>query len=216
MRETTKQNLAIIFITLFFGGSIYLFVNNINPLIERYKQLKKEIEEEKLKISEIKKYKQKSEELIRIYTNLSNEVLKIDSALPKDPQSAQIIAVLDKIFKDNNVSLNGITFSEGSKDNFKYLEVKISFITSYETFKTISQEIEKELRLMDIDKVTIKNLIGQVEAIAPQSKTSKTKTTKTTQPPSPFLDFNLTILAYYLPKESMINLQLNQTPNSNF
>lgn len=204
MKETTKQNLAILFITLLLGGSLYLFISYINPLIIRNKELKKEIEEEKLKITKIQEYRKKSEELIKTYLNLGEEINKIDMALPKEAQSAQIIAVLDKIFKDNNVIINSISFNESSKNEYKYLEVKISFAATYERFKIISQEIEKELRLMDIDKVSIKTLsTGAV--ITPTTKPKKT--TKTTQPFSPTLDFNLSILTYYLPKENIIKPQ---------
>lgn len=214
MRETTKQNLAILFITLFLGASLYLFINYINPLIIRNKELKKLIEEEKIKIKKLQEYRQKSEELIRTYLNLGEEVKKIDLALPKDPQSAQIIAVLDKIFKDNNVAINSITFNEGSKDEYKYLEIKLAFMCTYEVFKTISQEIEKELRLMDIDKVSIKNLASAVGVISPTTTrpSRTTRTTRTTLPSSPILEFNLSILTYYLPKESIIKPQ----PQSNF
>ncbi|MGB9726749.1 MAG: type 4a pilus biogenesis protein PilO [Minisyncoccia bacterium] len=205
MRETTKQNLAILFITLFLGGSLYLFVSYINPLIVRSKKLKKEIEEEKLKIIKIEEYRKKSEELIKTYLNLGEEVKKIDLALPKDPQSAQIIAVLDKIFKDNSITINNISFSEGSKNEYKYLEVKLSFIATYEGFKNISQEIEKELRLLDIDKVSIKNISSQMAVITPAPKSKKK--TKITTPPSPYLEFNISILSYYLSKEGVIKSQ---------
>lgn len=205
MKETTKQNLAIIFITLFLGGSLYLFINDINPLITRNKELKKEIEEEKLKIAKLEEYRKKSEELIKTYMNLGEEVNKINQALPSDSQSAQIIAVLDKIFKDNNTMINSISFSEGSKEEYKYLEAKISFTATYEGFKNLSQEIEKELRLLDIDKVSIKSFSSQTVTATPTTKPKKT--TKTTQPASPYLEFNLSILSYYLPKESILKTQ---------
>jgi len=200
MRETTKQNLAILLITLFLGGSLYLFINYINPLIERYQQLKKEIEEEKIKISKIKEYRQKSEELIKTYSNLQEEVSKINLALPDNSQTAQLIAIFDKLFKDNNISVNSITFSEGTKDDYKYLEIKLNFSSTYEIFKQFSKEIEKELRLMDYDKVIIKALTQPISLT--QITTKKTKT-KTTQPISPYLNFDLSIFAYYLPLEGI-------------
>jgi len=202
MRETTKQNLAILFITIFLAGSLYIFISYINPSIQSVKELKKEIEEEKIKLQQIQAYYKKSEELIQTYLNLGEEVAKIDLSLPKDAQSAQIIAVLDKIFKDNNVVINSLSFNEGSKDDYKYLEVKLDFSTTYEIFKIISAEIEKELRLIDLDKVSIKSATPVQQQTT--SKTTKpSRTTRTTKPISPVLQFSVSILTYYLPQESL-------------
>ncbi len=202
MRETTKQNLAILFITIFLAGSLYIFISYINPSIQSVKELKKEIEEEKIKLQQIQAYYKKSEELIQTYLNLGEEVAKIDLSLPKDAQSAQIIAVLDKIFKDNNVVINSLSFNEGSKDDYKYLEVKLDFSTTYEIFKIISAEIEKELRLIDLDKVSIKSATPVQQQTT--SKTTKpSRTTRTTKPISPVLQFSISILTYYLPQENL-------------
>jgi len=202
MRETTKQNLAILFITIFLAGSLYIFISYINPSIQSVKELKKEIEEEKIKLQQIQAYYKKSEELIQTYLNLGEEVAKIDLSLPKDAQSAQIIAVLDKIFKDNNVVINSLSFNEGSKDDYKYLEVKLDFSTTYEIFKIISAEIEKELRLIDLDKVSIKSATPVQQQTT--SKTTKpSRTTRTTKPISPVLQFSVSILTYYLPQENL-------------
>ena len=202
MRETTKQNLAILFITIFLAGSLYILISYINPSIQSVKELKKEIEEEKIKFQQIQAYYKKSEELIQTYLNLGEEVAKIDLSLPKDAQSAQIIAVLDKIFKDNNVVINSLSFNEGSKDDYKYLEVKLDFSTTYEIFKIISAEIEKELRLIDLDKVSIKSATPVQQQTT--SKTTKpSRTTRTTKPISPVLQFSVSILTYYLPQENL-------------
>ena len=203
MRETTKQNLAILFITLFLAGSLYVFISYINPSVQRVKELKKEIGEEKIKLEQIQAYYKKSEELIQTYLNLGEEITKIDLSLPKDPQSAQIIAVLDKIFKDNNVIINSLSFNEGSKNDYKYLEVKVDFSSSYEVFKTISAELEKELRLIDIDKVSIKSAAPVQQQTISKTTAKSSKTAKTTKLSSPVLQFNISILTYYLPQENL-------------
>ncbi len=201
MKETTKHNLAILCITIFIGGSLYLFISYINPLLKQVKEIRQGIEEEKTKLEEVKKYRQKSDELIQIYLNLKEEVEKIDLALPEDAQSAQIIAVLNKIFRDNNVIPGIITFSEGSKDEYKYLVIDTSFNSTYEVLKRISFEIEKELRLMDIEEVSITNNLSLREVTPIRT----TRTTRTTIPRPPTLSVEMSILTYYLPKENIIS-----------
>ena len=66
MREVTKQNLSILSITLLLGGTIYVFINFINPLLQEDKYIRRKIVETQKKIQLLQEYKSKSESLIQL------------------------------------------------------------------------------------------------------------------------------------------------------
>jgi len=59
MRETTKQNLSIIIITILIAASVYVFINFIRPEMEQRKDLIAKINEAQEKIKILKDYQEK-------------------------------------------------------------------------------------------------------------------------------------------------------------
>jgi len=186
MTETTKQNLSILIITILIGASVYAFINFIRPEMEQRKDLVNKINEAEEKITMLKDYKAKFDLLIQNYENLGDKIEMIDQALPNDPQTAQVLATLDAISKKANLSLNGLNFNTQKKDNYNILQIKTDFNANYDTFKVWIGEIEKELRLFDLNKINIK----AVSLPSPLGKKTKTKS-------SSILQFSLDLLTYY-------------------
>lgn len=180
MTETTKQNLSILLITLLVGGTIFLFAHFIKPSFDSRKELILEIKttEENLKL--LQEYKSKSEFLIQSYLNLGDQVESINLALPDNPQTAQVLATLDVISKNTGVSLSGLNFREITKDGQSYLEIKTRFSATYEDAKKWIEEIEKELRIIDITQSNIKSSVS-----------SKGKVLS-------ILEYNITLVTYFL------------------
>lgn len=217
MKETTKQNLAIFAITAFFAGSFFVFFNLINPLIKEEKETRLKIKETEVKIEKLEKYKATSENLIKTYLNLGDKINTINLSLPSSSQTAQILAILDKLNSDYNITVVNTSFDEGTKDNYGYLMIHLNFSTTYETFKNWLKAIEKELRLMDVDKVTITAgretvvIVPTTATTVPPSKTSKTTTTTTIKPPtsiySPLLSFDVALTAYFYDADSLTQNQ---------
>ncbi|MFA5360769.1 MAG: type 4a pilus biogenesis protein PilO [Candidatus Paceibacterota bacterium] len=156
MTETSKQNFAILFITLLLVATIFLFARFIQPAINQAKELSAGIKEEQEKIRILQEYKAKAESLVQTYANLGEQVNDVHLALPDDPQTAQVLAILDAISKKTNIYFSDLTFTEGSQEGQNYLEIKTVFTANYEDFKKWIDEIEKELRLIDLTKINIK------------------------------------------------------------
>lgn len=181
MTETSKQNLSILLITLLIAAIVFSLTHFIRPSFERTKELRLKIKETEEKIILLQKYKAKSESLIQSYLNLGDQITNVNLALPDNPQTAQVLAFLDTISKDAGIFLTNLTFREGTQNNRDYLEIKMSFSTTYEKFKKWLAEVEKELRLIDLTKANIKS-----------SAQSKSK----------ILEYNLTLQTYFLSNES--------------
>ena len=157
MKETSKQNLAILFITILVTGAIFVFIRFVQPSINELKELAVKIAEEKEKIILIKEYKAKSESLIQAYASLGDQIDDVNLALPDNSQAAQLLAVFDAISEKTGISLSYLSFNEGVQDEQGFLDIKTSFFAKYEDFKKWVEEIEKELRLIDLTKVGIEN-----------------------------------------------------------
>jgi len=180
MTETTKQNLSILFITLLVAGTIFLLARFIKPSFDETKELSLKIEETRGSIILLQEYKAKSESLIQSYLNLGDEVDNINLALPDNAQTAQVLATLDMISKNSGISLSSLVFREITKDGQNYLEIKTRFSATYGDFKKWIEEIEKELRIIDITQSNIKTNIS-----------SKGKV-------SDVLEYNITLVTYFL------------------
>jgi len=181
MTETTKQNFSILSITLLIAATIFLLIRFINPSFDRMKGLASKIKETEEKIILLNEYKAKSESLIQSYLNLGDQIDDINLALPDNPQTAQVLAFLDVISKNTGILLTTLTFQENTKDGENYLEIKTSFSATYENFKKWLDQVEKELRVMDLTKVNIKS-VGQQK--------------------SQILEYNLTLQTYFLTSDS--------------
>ena len=180
MTETTKQNLSILLITLLIAGTIFLFARFIKPSFDETKEFSLKIKETKESIALLQEYKAKSESLIQSYLNLGDQVDNINLALPDNAQTAQVLATLDAISKNAGISLSTLTFGEFTKDDQSYLEIKTRFSATYDDFKKWIEEIEKELRIIDLTKSNIKSVVS-----------SKGKT-------SNILEYNVTLITYFL------------------
>lgn len=189
MTETTKQNLSILAITLLIAASTYIFIHFIRPEIERKNELSAQILETQEKIKLLTDYQAKFKILTQSYQNLGSQIDMINQAIPTDSQTAQVLATLDAISKKNNLVLNNLNFvnQTGTNNVYNTLAIKTSFNTNYDTLKFWLREIEKELRLFDINQVSIKAVIN------PLTRTSRRTPTFS----SPTLQCNIDLLTYY-------------------
>lgn len=189
MTETTKQNMSILMITILIAVSVYIFINFIKPEMQKKNDLAAQILEEKDKIKILNDYQDKFNILTQNYQNLGNKIDMINQALPTDSQTAQVLATLDAISKKTNLSLSNLSFTTqaGSNNSYNTLDIKTDFSTNYDTFKIWLSEIEKELRLFDINHITIR-------AVTSPITTSTRRTTRTSQAT---LQFSLDLLTYY-------------------
>ena len=188
MRETTKQNLSILAITLLLVVSAYIFLNFIKPGLAQRKELLVQIQEAQAKIQMLKDYQAKFNNLAQNYQNLGAEIEMINQALPQEAQTAQILATLDAISKQTGISLNNLSFTIQAGENYNTVNIKTDFNATYTAFKAWLNEIEKELRLFDLEKVNIK------ASVAPSLTSSKKTTTKAA---SSLLQFSVDLVTYY-------------------
>lgn len=177
MTETTKQNFSILLITFLIAGTVFLVASFIKPAFDENRELAATIQETKNNIVLLQEYQAKSASLIQDYLNLGSQVDNINLSLPDNAQTAQVLAVLDALAQEAGITLSSLTFRETMKGDQSQLEIEMKFSASYENFKSFINEMEKELRIIDLTESNIK-------AVA----SSK----------SDILEFDLTLVTYFL------------------
>lgn len=203
MKETTKQNLSIFLITVLLAGNIYIWFNYIKPRLDSVKKLKQDIEEIKKNINFLKEYQKKAGELVQSYSSLSQEISKIDLALPAETQVAQILAILNDISKNNGIILDFLSCDENTGEDLGFLTIHTSFTTTYNNLKNWLKEIEKELRLMDVQEISIRSITEGGSQSSQITKVTAKTTTRTTLPKSAessvsFIEARIILRAYFL------------------
>jgi len=186
MRETTKQNLSILAITVLIAASVFVFTRYIKPAIAQTKVLLAGINGTQEKIKMLQDYKSKFDILVQTYQNAGDDIEMIKQALPNEAQTAQVLSIFDSISKKLGISLTNLTFSNQEQDNYNTLTIKVDLTTTYTNFKIWLSEIEKELRLIDLNKISIKVII-------PSGLTGKKATIKS----SSLLRFTVDFTTYY-------------------
>ncbi|NMB92539.1 MAG: type 4a pilus biogenesis protein PilO [Parcubacteria group bacterium] len=188
MRETTKQNLAILVITVLIAASAFIFINFIKPAINQREKLNLQIREEEQKLTLLKEYKAKFAELLNLYQSYGSEVELINQALPQEAQMAQVLATIDAISKKTGINLTGLNFSTrgDEKSDYGILSISTDFITNYSNLKTWLAEIETELRLTDLNKISIKTA-----SLTPAPRSRATSSN------NPFLQVSIDFSMYY-------------------
>lgn len=106
----------------------------------------------------------KFDDLRNQYSSISKENLaSLDEILPSSPGAAVLLVNLEKISKDSGVSLKNINVADAKTSGpsagqvidapYETLPFDISFVSSYEVFRTFLRNLEESRRLLDISDI---------------------------------------------------------------
>jgi Tfp pilus assembly protein PilO len=162
MKEATKQSVSILMITLVASMAIFVLNKFTLPAFSEYQKNRVAIQEKKEALKEIDGFKKLAEELHNKYNTLGGEFDKISEAIPSSPQFSDLLAILDSIGRQTEVTISDMAFRdiENKKigtDGYSLAEVSLNMVGSYENISKFFEETEKELRLMDVVSLNMKS-----------------------------------------------------------
>lgn len=202
MRENTKQTLSIALITACLAGSVFVFVRIISPARDNLQGIMGNIKIAQANKDELTKYKLLGEKLISESTLMESQINDIKDVMPSSPQTAEILATLDVLAKQNGLVLDKIDFTfshftrQSSEENLSDLpsliNTQLTLRGSYLGFKTFLQEVEKEKRLLNLFGLTINN-----KNITPSSIVLGGVKPKVTGGTATTLEYQVSLTAYY-------------------
>jgi Tfp pilus assembly protein PilO len=197
MRETTKQTLAILGITFLLGISLFIFLKFTKPAFDNLNSLKADIADKTEIKNELAKRKQTVIAISEQYASMGDVLNKIREALPSKPQLAQVLAAIDSVARTSSVIINDISFRELAQtktdtknaNQYNTIEVSFSLEGNFVNTKAFLAEIEKELRIMDVQQVNMNQYNSLVQT------GTKTKTVKSVST----LKTDVILYTYYQP-----------------
>lgn len=179
MKETTKRNFSLILTIIFFLISLIAFFNYTWPALLRVLDLNDSLKLIKEEYTRQNKSLQIAKDIINQYKNLSNVNQMISLTLPKTDELFNVVAQLEKISSESGILIQNITIKPplqsatstaasasagGSKESLissvQSINVDLSMVGTYESFKTWINAIETNIRLMDITSINFTGMVA--------------------------------------------------------
>ena len=204
MRENTKQTLAVTIITLCLAASLFIFLRIITPERSELQKTMGDIKLTQADKAELEKYKQLADKLTGDSAQMETQISDIKAILPSSPETAEILATLDVLARQNSLILDKIdfTFSDAEKQNSdqnlsdlpSLINAQLTLRGNYANFKTFLQGVETEKRLLNLFGLTINNKTLTLSSIVITNNNPKIVggTSSTT-----VLEYQVKLTAYY-------------------
>jgi len=149
------SKLFIISISLFCILMLGIFV--ILPKYQDLKILKVEVLEARTELSLREKYISQLESLSRKLQQYQQELLKIDCALPEDPNLPSLLEFLQKACSQNGLVLKEVgPFTSSPLKEKEIQETELSFKVSgtFDDFSNFLSTLEKSARLIEVSSIS--------------------------------------------------------------
>lgn len=163
MRASTKRLFALLLTIFFFGYSAYL-VFNVSVGLWRNVNLLREEQADRLGVrNQLSDLMARATELLGRYADLDKRARPIAAALPSDPKLEEVLAILASLASANNIQLSQVAFEEVVRHTQVGaspipIRVNLSLNGPYDGFKRWLKGVESELRLMDLNDLTVQPL----------------------------------------------------------
>jgi Tfp pilus assembly protein PilO len=148
-----KENFYSIFFILI---SVLLFFLFIRPQKALLSILDSDLSQKRQEFETLDKYFQEIAKTSEKLKNYQEEISKIDSALPEDPQIPLLFNFLQKSSSQSGLlleSIGSVSFSEEGK--LKKWTTNLKLKGDYPSFKNFISIIEKSARLIKVEKISI-------------------------------------------------------------
>lgn len=202
MRENTKQTLSVALITACVAGAVFIFARIISPGRDDLQKIMGNIKIAQADKDELIKYKLLGEKLISESALMESQINDVKEIMPSSPQTAEILATLDVLAKENGLVLDKIDFTFGRltrqsseeelTDLPSLINTQLTLRGNYLGFKTFLQEVEKEKRLLNLFGLTINN-----KNVSPSSIVIGGVKPKVTGGATTTLEYQISLTAYY-------------------
>ncbi len=170
-----------------FLGSILLAVFVIWPLVSSIIALRDNIQEQEKEMAAIQELINKTNQLSQEYQSMSDEINMFFMALPEKKNVSYLLVQFESLVGRNGLLLESVKLGQdGGKDlgmaetgipledspsqkrSFVSIPVNVSVTGSYSAFKGFLADLEKNIRVMDVETIsfTQKGQSGESEASA--------------------------------------------------
>lgn len=174
MKESTKRNLSLILIIVFFIVAFVVFFNYTWPALLRVLDANDKLKVVKQNYAKQLQSLQMAKQIIDQYKNLTNVNQTISLTLPKSEEIYNVITQLNKISQNSGLLLQSIslqrsaptsqttstTKTESLLNKPQTITLTLNLVGTYEAFKTWLEAIETNIRLMDITNINFSGVLS--------------------------------------------------------
>ena len=162
-----------LFITIILiSGSLLIGLFYLRPQWQQFGALRQEAENLRNISAELDELIQNRDALTKIVNTVPKTDLgKIDLALPSGPRSAEFLTLLEALAQKNRVALKQVNLTEPSLEargqprpggtvsmpganTFRELPTTLNASGSYESFKSFLKDLERNLRIIDVESIS--------------------------------------------------------------
>jgi Tfp pilus assembly protein PilO len=174
MKESTKRNLSLILIIVFFIVAFVVFFNYTWPALLKVLDANDKLKVVKQNYAKQLQSLQMAKQIIDQYKNLTNVNQTISLTLPKSEEIYNVITQLNKISQNSGLLLQSIslqrsastsqttstTKTESLINKPQTITLTLNLVGTYEAFKTWLEAIETNIRLMDITNINFSGVLS--------------------------------------------------------
>jgi Tfp pilus assembly protein PilO len=174
MKESTKRNLSLILIIVFFIVAFVVFFNYTWPALLKVLDANDKLKVVKQNYAKQLQSLQMAKQIIDQYKNLTNVNQTISLTLPKSEEIYNVITQLNKISQNSGLLLQSIslqrsaptsqttstTKTESLINKPQTITLTLNLVGTYEAFKTWLEAIETNIRLMDITNINFSGVMS--------------------------------------------------------
>jgi Tfp pilus assembly protein PilO len=174
MKESTKRNLSLILIIVFFIVAFVVFFNYTWPALLKVLDANDKLKVVKQNYAKQLQSLQMAKQIIDQYKNLTNVNQTISLTLPKSEEIYNVITQLNKISQNSGLLLQSIslqrsaptsqttstTKTESLLNKPQTITLTLNLVGTYEAFKTWLEAIETNIRLMDITNINFSGVMS--------------------------------------------------------
>jgi Tfp pilus assembly protein PilO len=182
-----KSNNALLYLIGSIAIAILVGIFFINPAFDNIQKIRVKHAEAENNYKTEKALSENIKKISNQSANLQNEIARLSIALPTTYDTQSLIVQIDNIARNSNVKLTSVapqaeaeileTLEPKTSPNaYQELNVALNLTGTYPQFKLFLNELEKNLRIIDIDSVSISPVLATEETAA-EEETAEEETT---------------------------------------
>ena len=129
------------------------------PSFKSWNTTRFQLEESKMRLQNLKEYRQRLSEVVRELEAQKEKVQKAQDLLPFQPKAPEFLHAVELLAISHNIVLQEISVSEAkvhpSENNVRYIPITVKGTGSYEDVKGFVTSLENLGRLVIVDKVSV-------------------------------------------------------------
>ncbi|MFH1979054.1 MAG: type 4a pilus biogenesis protein PilO [Patescibacteria group bacterium] len=156
---------------LFLVGAIAIFVALTSPKIDEIKELRTEKLSFDKALEDSRELQELRDSLLAKFNSIpANDLAALSKMVPENSDTTKLMVEISSVANSTGVVIRQIGFAEETASNsmiasrYRVLNIDITFSSSYDGLRAFMEELQKSLRLIDIEQIDfISNATGLYE-----------------------------------------------------